>query len=49
MNGYLIGTGLQDQRFCLLSSRWEHGSIQADMAEEELRVLLLYLTAARRN
>jgi hypothetical protein len=46
---YLIGAGLQIQRFCPLSSRWEHGSIQADMVLEELRVLYLDPTAARRN
>jgi hypothetical protein len=36
---HLIGAGLQVQRFSPLSSRWEHGSIQAGMAQEELRVL----------
>jgi hypothetical protein len=30
------------QRFSPLSSRWEHGSIQAGMAQEELRVLCLH-------
>jgi hypothetical protein len=29
-----------------LSSRWEHGSIQAGMAQEELRVLCLHPKAA---
>jgi hypothetical protein len=32
-----------------LSSRKEHGSIQADMVQEELRVLHLLLKAARRK
>jgi len=40
---YLIGAGLHDQRFSPLSSRWEHGSIQAGMVQEELRVLHLHL------
>jgi hypothetical protein len=35
---HLIGAGLQVQRFSPLSSRWEHGSTQAGMAQEELRV-----------
>ena len=35
-------------RFSPLSSRWEHGSIQAGMVQEELRVLHFYLKAARR-
>ena len=42
----LIGVGLQVQRFSPLSSRQEHGSIQAGMAQEELRVLHLHLKAA---
>jgi hypothetical protein len=37
---HLIGAGLQIQRFSPLPSRWEHGSIQAGMVQEELRVLL---------
>jgi hypothetical protein len=37
----------QVQRFSPLSSRWEHGSIQAGMVQEELRVLHLHLQAAR--
>jgi hypothetical protein len=41
-----IGAGLQVQRFSLLSSRWEHGSIQAGMVQAELRVQHLYLKAA---
>ena len=45
----LIGAGLQVQRFSPLSSRQEHGSIQAGMAQEELRVLHLNLKAARRT
>jgi hypothetical protein len=43
-----IGDGLQVQRFSPLSSRREHGSIQIDMVQEELRVLHLHLKAARR-
>jgi hypothetical protein len=39
---HLIGAGLQVQRFSPLSSRWEHGTIQAGMAQEELRVLCLH-------
>jgi hypothetical protein len=45
---HLIGAGLQVQRFSPLSSRWEHGSIQADMGPEELRVLYLHLKAVSR-
>ena len=45
---HLIGAGLQVQRFNLSSSRQEHGSIQADMVQEELRVLHLHLKAASR-
>jgi hypothetical protein len=44
---HLIGTGLQVQRFSPLSW-WEHGSIQAGMVQEELRVLHLHLKAASR-
>jgi hypothetical protein len=43
---HLIGAGLQVQRFSPLPSRWEHGSIQAGMAQAELRVLCLHLNAA---
>jgi hypothetical protein len=43
---HLIRAGLQVQRFSPLSSRWEHGSIQAGMAQEELRVLCLNPKAA---
>ena len=39
----LIRAALQVQRFNPLSSRWEHGSVQAGMVEEELRVLHLVL------
>jgi hypothetical protein len=39
---------LQVQRFNPLSSRWEHGSIQAGMVQKEQRVLHLHLKAARR-
>jgi hypothetical protein len=34
---HLIGAGLQVQRFSSLSLRWEHGSIQAGMAQAELK------------
>jgi hypothetical protein len=43
---HLLGAGLQVQRFSPLSSRWEHGSIQAGMVQEELRVLCLHPKAA---
>jgi len=39
---------LQVQRLSPVSSRWEHGSIQGGMVQEELRVLNLYLKAANR-
>ena len=45
---HLIGSDLQVQRFSPLSSRWEHGSIQTDMVQAELRVLYLHLKADRR-
>jgi hypothetical protein len=45
---HLIGMDLQVQSFNPLSSRWEHGSIQAGMVQVELRVLHLYLKAASR-
>jgi hypothetical protein len=47
---HLVGAGLQVQRFSSSSSssRQEHGSIQADMILEELRVLHLHLKAASR-
>jgi hypothetical protein len=45
---HLIGAGLQGQRFSPLSSRWDHGSIQAGMVQEELKVLHLHLKAASR-
>ena len=38
--------GLQVQRVSPLSSRWEHGSVQAGMVQAELRVLHLHLKAA---
>jgi hypothetical protein len=44
----LIKAGLQVLRFSPLSSRWEHGSIQADMVQEEIRILHLHLKAANR-
>jgi hypothetical protein len=37
------------QRFSPLSSRWEHGSIQANVGLEKLRVLPLVPKAARRR
>ena len=47
---HLIGAGLQVQRFSPLSSRQEHGSIQADVVlEKELRVLDLDPKTARRG
>lgn len=39
---------IQVQRFNLVSSRWENGSIQADMMQEELSVLHLHLKDASR-
>jgi hypothetical protein len=38
-----LGSDLQVQRFSPLSSRQEHGSSQAGMVQEELRVLHLHL------
>jgi len=46
---HLTGAGLQVQRFSPLSSRQEHGSVQAGMVQEELRVLHLHLKATRRR
>jgi hypothetical protein len=44
---YLIGAGLQFQRFSPSSSWWEHGGMQAGMVlEKEVRVLHLDLQAA---
>jgi len=40
---------LQVQRFSPFPSRQEHGSIQAGMAQEELRVLHLVPKANRRR
>jgi hypothetical protein len=40
--GWLTGS----ERFSPLSSRWEHGSIQAGMAQAKLRVLHLHPKAA---
>jgi hypothetical protein len=45
---HILGAGIQGQRFNPLSSRWEHGGIQAGMVQEELRVLHLHLKAASR-
>jgi hypothetical protein len=38
----IIGAGFQVQRLSPLSSRWEHGSVQAGIVQEELRVLHLF-------
>jgi hypothetical protein len=43
---HLIGAGLQVQRSSPLTSRWKHGSIQAGVAQAELRVLCLHPKAA---
>jgi hypothetical protein len=43
---HLIGAGLQLQRFSTVSSKQEHGSIQAGMVQDELRVQHLHLKAA---
>jgi len=40
---HLFGAGLHVQSFSPLSSKQEHGSIQAGMVQEELRVLYLHL------
>ena len=45
---HLIGAGLQVQRFSPLSSRWERGSVQVGMVQEELRSLHLHLNATSR-
>jgi hypothetical protein len=37
------------QKFSPLSLRQKHGTVQAGMVEEELRVLHLYLKATRRR
>jgi hypothetical protein len=42
-------TGSEVQRFSPFLSRPEHGSIQAGMVQEELRILHLHLKAARRT
>jgi hypothetical protein len=47
-NQHLIGAGLQVQRFSPVSSRQEHGRVQAGMVQEELRVLHLHPKAASR-
>jgi hypothetical protein len=47
--GHLIGADLQVQRFSLLSSGWEYGTIQTGMDQEELKVLYLHLKATRRR
>jgi len=38
--------GLQVQRFSPLPPKWDHGSIQAGLMQEELRVLHLHLKPA---
>jgi hypothetical protein len=43
----LIGAGLQVQRFSSFLSRQKHGSVQAGMEQEELKVLHLGLKATR--
>jgi hypothetical protein len=42
-----FGADLEVQRFSPLSSRQDHGSIQAGIVQEMLRVLHLHLKAAR--
>ena len=44
----LVEDGSQVQRFSPLSSRQEHGSIQAGMVQAELRIQHLHLKAASR-
>jgi hypothetical protein len=44
---HLIGAGLQVYRLSPLSSRQEHGSIQAGMVQEKLRVLHLHPKEAK--
>jgi hypothetical protein len=47
---HLMGAGLQVQRFSPLSSRQEHGCIQAGMArEKELKVVHLVLKGTGRR
>ena len=46
---HLIGAGLQVQKFSPVSSRQEHGSVQAGMVQEELRVLHLHLNVTRKR
>ena len=46
---HLIGADLWVQRFNPLSSRWEHGSVQADLGLEEPKVLHLDPKADRRR
>jgi hypothetical protein len=43
---HLIGADTQIQSFSPLPSRWKHGSIQAGIVQEELRVLHLHPKAA---
>ena len=45
---YIVGAGVQVQRFSPLSPRWEHSSILAGMVQEELRVLHFHVKATSR-
>jgi hypothetical protein len=45
-NNIYLGLSYRFMAYSPLSSRWEHGSIQASMAKAELRVLRLYPKAA---
>jgi hypothetical protein len=40
---HLIGAGLQVQRFSPVSSRWEHGNIQAGLVQEDLREFYIFI------
>jgi hypothetical protein len=44
---FIIGAGLQVQRFSPVWSRWEHDNTQTGMVQEILRVLHLHLKASR--
>jgi hypothetical protein len=44
-----LGDNLQIQKFSILSSRQEHGSVQAGMMWETLRVLHLVTEANRKR
>jgi hypothetical protein len=45
---HLIEAGLQVQRFSPVSSRQDHGSLQAGLVQKELRIQHLHLKAASR-